>query len=116
MATRIITIANNDGERMELFEVLTNTGVTQPVRLQGQVVVQVSGTATSVSAIVEHCTRDPASTEANWAPADDTAFSGDLSAGMAPRPYAEPAVGWWRVRVSSISGGDCKVSIIGEKA
>ena len=116
MSIRFIEIADNNNNRSELFEALSAVGVTEPVRLQGSVIVQLSGTATVLTAIVEHSTRDPSTSEVNWAPADDNVFSGDLSAGIAPRPYSEPAIGWWRVRVSEISGGNCKVSIIGEKA
>lgn len=116
MSVRFIEIPDNNGKRTELFEILSAAGQTDEVRLQGSVIVQLSGTATAVNAIVEHATRDPGSSEANWAPASDDAFTGDLSAGMAPRPYSEPATGWWRVRITSMSGGNCKVSIIGEAA
>lgn len=113
---RFISIISNENERTELFDTLSAPGSTDAVRLQGNVVVQVSGSATSLTAIVEHATRDPNTSEANWAPADDTGFGGNLSAGLSPRPYVEPATGWWRVRVTAISGGNCKISIIGEKA
>lgn len=116
MAIRFIEIADNNGRRSELFEILSSVGQTEEVRLQGDVIVQLSGTATAITAIVEHATRDPGSSEVNWAPASDDPFTGDLSAGMAPRPYVEPATGWWRVRIASISGGNCKISIIGETA
>lgn len=116
MSIRFIEIADNNNNRTELFETISSAASTDPVRLQGRVIVQLSGTATAITAVVEHCTRDPSTAEVNWAPAEDEAFSGDLSAGMAPRPYEDPAIGWWRVRVTSISGGNCKVSIIGEKA
>jgi hypothetical protein len=101
--------------RVELYQLMEAPGSTDAIRLQGDVVVQLSGTATAIEAWVEHATRDPASAEANWAPAEDDAFLGDLSAGIAPRPYIEPATGFWRVRVVSISGGNCKVSIVGER-
>lgn len=113
---RFISIAERNSDRTELYDTLSVTGQTDPVRLQGDVVVQISGTATNLTAIVEHATRDPSTSEVNWAPAEDDPFSGDLSAGMAPRPYRDPATGWWRVRLSAISGGNCKISIIGEKA
>lgn len=115
-SVRFISISDNNSERTELFDTLTATGQTDPVRLQGRVKVQLSGSATSLTAIVEHATRDPGSAEANWAPVEDDPFTGDLSAGMSPRPYDDPAIGWWRVRVTAISGGNCKISIIGEKA
>lgn len=116
MPIRFIEIADNDNRRSELFEILSDAGQTEEVRLQGDVIVQLSGSATAITAIVEHATRDPGTSEANWAPASDEPFTGNLSAGMAPRPYVEPATGWWRVRIASISGGDCKISIIGETA
>lgn len=113
---RFISIISNANERTELFDTLSAPGSTDAVRLQGSIVVQLSGTATSLAAVVEHATRDPATAEANWAPADDIGFAGNLSTGMSPKPYTEPATGWWRVRITAISGGSCKVSIIGEKA
>lgn len=113
---RFIEISDSNNQKTELFDTLASTGQTDPVRLQGMVVVQLSGTATSINAIVEHATRDPSTAEANWAPAEEDAFEGNLSLGIAPRPYQDPATGWWRVRIASMSGGNCKISIIGEKA
>lgn len=111
-----LNIADRDSERGEFFEILEAAGLatSPPVRLQGRVVVQVSGTATDIVAVVEHATRDPGSGEENWAPAEDEPFSGDLSAGIPPREYEDPAVGWWRVRVPTLTGGAVKISIIGE--
>lgn len=106
---------NNAENRTELYQQLDSVGSSDAVRLQGNVTVQLSGTATSCTAIVERASRDPGSAEVNWAPAEDDPFSGDLSAGMAPRAYEDPAVGFWRVRVTTLTGGYCRVSIVGER-
>ena len=120
-STNRITVRDQDSgrafERVEFFEDMSAIGYTSPyVRLQGSVVVQLSGDATSVAGRVEYSSRDPGGAEANWAPAEDTGFSGDLSAGIAPRTYVDPASGWWRFNLTGLTGGNCKVSIIGESA
>ena len=115
--TTKLNIKDKNDERTEFFEILEAVGTTSPaIRLQGTVTVQLSGTATEISAVVERSSRSPGGGEENWAPAEDEAFAGNLSAGIAPREYAEPAVGWWRVRVPTLTGGDVKISIIGETA
>ena len=112
-----LNIRDNNDERSEFFEVLEAAGSTSPaVRLQGNVTVQIAGSATDVVAVVERSSRGPNTGEENWAPAENTPFFGDLSAGIAPREYSEPAVGWWRVRVPTLTGGNISVSIVGETA
>lgn len=116
-STTLLNIEPSNSERLEFFEIMSGAGVTSiPVRLQGRVVVQVSGSATDINAIVERASRDPGSGEENWAPAETQSFVGDLSLGMPPRGYQEPAIGWWRLNVRSLDGGDVKVSIIGDNA
>ncbi len=115
--TTKLNIKDKSDERTEFFEILEAAGTTSPaIRLQGTVTVQLSGTATEISAVVERSSRSPGSGQENWAPAEDETFAGDLSAGIAPREYTEPAIGWWRVRVLTLTGGDVKISIIGETA
>lgn len=112
-----VTIRDKNDERTELFEVVSVAGVSsQSVRLQGAITVQVSGTASNVKAVVERSSGDPGSPKENWAPAEDRPFEGDLSQGMAPREYAEPSIGWWRVRVPTLSDGSVQISIVGESA
>jgi hypothetical protein len=115
-----ITTMDHDGgksrdNRVELFQELGAPGATDGIRLQGDVVVQISGTATNIVAVVEHATRDPGGAQANWAPAETSGFTGDLSLGMSPRVYMEPATGFWRVNVTALTGGNCRVSIVGER-
>lgn len=111
------TVRNSEDVKLEFYELMSATGSTDPaIRLQGTVVVQLSGTATDIVAIVERSSRDPGSAQVNWAPAEDDTFSGDLSAGIAPRAYTDPAIGFWRVRITTLTGGTCKVSIIGDRA
>jgi hypothetical protein len=103
-------------EISETFQSLSSVGSSDYAYLQGLVTVQLSGDATSLTAVVERSSQDPAGANVNWAPAEDSPFSGNLANGMSPRQYTEPATGYWRVRIASIAGGSCKVSIIGEKA
>lgn len=115
--TNFLTVRDNNDGRTEFFEQLDGAGTTAPaIRLQGTVTVQVSGTATDLVAVVERSSRNPGSGDENWAPVEEEPFAGDLSAGMSPREYAEPAIGWWRVRVPTLTGGHIKVSIVGESA
>ena len=106
-----------DGQRFRSHTATFNaTGSTDAMVFTGidaRIVVQLSGTATAVTAVVERSTNDPLSASANWAPAEDAVFSGNLANGIAPRQYAEPSSAYWRVRISSISGGNCTVSIAG---
>ena len=106
----------NGVARAEQYDVLTVAGTSPPVRLSDGVTVQISGTATNIVARVERSSQDPAMATANWAPAEDTGISGDLSAGISPRAFLEPAVGWWRLNITTLTGGNCKVSIVGGKA
>lgn len=108
-------VAHSRDNRVELYQLMEAAGATDAVRLQGDVVVQISGTATAITANVERASRDPNGAEVNWAPAEGEAFSGDLSAGISPRAYFEPATGFWRLNISALTGGTCKVSIIGER-
>ena len=102
--------------KLELYQLMSATGTTDAIRVQGRVTVQLSGTATAIVAIAERSSRDPGGAEANWAPAEDDTFSGDLSAGISARAYEDPAVGFWRVRITTLTGGTCKVSIVGDRA
>lgn len=106
----------NGVNRTERFDTLSSATTSPPVRLSDGVTVQISGTATNIVGRVERSSQDPAVGTANWAPAEDTGFSGDLSAGISPRAFIEPAVGWWRVNLTTLTGGNCAVSIVGGKA
>lgn len=91
-------------------------GSTDPVRLAKDIVVQISGTATSVDAVFERSVTDPNASANNWAPAEDEHFTGDLTVGVAARQYFEPIQGFYRFRIIAISGGTAIVSIIGSSA
>ncbi len=96
-----------------------SAGATDAIRLQRDeegVIVTLSGTATAFTAYVERSTRDPDDGDTNWACADDTAWTGDLTGVVSPRIYDEPVRGWWRVRVASVTGGTVKVNMMGQRA
>jgi len=86
-----------------LDHTLNAAGVTDWVCLSSNVSVQITGTATAITAIVERSTRNPV-VGANAAPASDAPITGSPVAGMSPIPYAEPGVAWWRVRVTDVNG------------
>lgn len=112
---RKLTIKRNNEERTTFFEQLDAPGTTSPpMRLQGRVIVQIAGTATNIEAIVEHASQDPGSNQEDWAPAENEPFAGNLALGISPREYDEPAIGWWRVRVPTLTGGYARISIIGD--
>lgn len=116
MAATTERVTINGHERMKLFEQLDEAGSTDPIRLTGRINVQIAGTATSIVAVVERASEDPNGDRVNWAPAEADTFSGNLSAGIAPRIYVEPADGFWRVRVTTLTGGYVRVSIVGDDA
>lgn len=94
-------------------------GSSDPLRLRENdngVVFHLSGTATAFSAVVERSTRDPTRDTPNWAPAEDEPWTGDLTLGTAPRVFNEPIRGWWRLRVTAVSGGTLYLNIMGERA
>ena len=64
---------------------------------------------------LERSTRDPNRATPNWAPAEDEHWTGNLVTGTAPRVYNEPARGWWRLRVISVSGGNLQLDVMGER-
>lgn len=104
---------------LEYTETFSATGNTDPLRYERSdegIVIQLSGTATSFTAIVERATLDPGAGTPNWAPADSSPLSGNASTGIAPVRYDEPVRGWWRVRITALSGGNLTVYIAGKPA
>lgn len=102
-------------ERLKFFQQFDAPGTTGPeIRFSGGVTVQIAGTATNIVAIVERASQDPGSGNEDWAPVEAETFSGNLSLGLPPRAYLEPADGWWRVRVTNLTGGHARVSIVGD--
>ena len=102
-------------ERLKFFEQLDAPGTTSPfVRFTGRVTVQMAGTATNIVAVVERASQDPGSGNEDWAPAEPEPISGNLSAGIPPRVYTEPVDGWWRIRVTTLTGGHVRISMVGD--
>lgn len=84
------------------------------------IVAALSGSATDVEAVVERSAVDPAflvngsPQGAQTSPADATGFTGDLSTGIAPNIYTESGVGWWRINVTTVTGGTCTATLSGK--
>lgn len=95
-------------------DTLASPGDSTSLRVVGEVCVQLSGTATAVTAQVQRSTRDPLSGP-NWAPAGDP-ITGNPSAGLSIKRYMEPTRGWWRIHVTVLTGGNLIVDISGQKA
>lgn len=89
-------------------------GASSPLRVVNEVCVQITGSATAVTAQVERSTRDPGQSP-NFAPAGDP-ITGNPSTGLAIKRYMEPTRGYWRVRVISLTGGNIVIDLSGQKA
>lgn len=92
-------------------ETLSASGDSTALRLRGLLVVQISGTATAVNAIV---LRSPDGAADNFSPAGDP-IVGDASAGIAVRRYEEPSRGFWKIRIVSVTGS-AKIHLSGFQA
>lgn len=80
----------------------------------GNVLVSISGTATSITAQVQRCDNDPnGPLGANWVPVD-SGTTGNPSTGMQPTLYIEPGLGQWRIAASAVSGGYVNCTISGQ--
>jgi hypothetical protein len=79
---------------------LSAPGDTEPMRLCEEVCVQIGGSGTAIDATV---LRSPDGAADNYAPAGDD-ITGDPSAGINIKRYAEPSVAFWKIRVNSITG------------
>jgi hypothetical protein len=98
-------------------QTLSSPGVTEWICMSGQIGVQITGQATSITAVVERSSLDPLSSDgANPTPADGVTLTGDPSSGLIPTGYYEPGTAWWRVRVSSLSGGVVTISLSGHSS
>lgn len=84
------------------------------------IIAALSGTATAVTAVVQRSAVNPnllvngVAQGAVASPADATGFTGDLSAGIPPNIYTETGIGWWRINVTAVSGGNCTASLSGQ--
>lgn len=94
-----------------LHHPLSAPGVTDWVCLANNIAVQITGTATSITALVERSTQNPAAA-ANPATVD-APITGSPLAGIQPTPYLEPGVAWWRVNVTAVAGGDALIALSG---
>ena len=122
MSTKIdrvpFTPRRHDEEALfvEASQTFTAPGSTAPIRICGDMVVQVSGTATSFKAMYERCPGDPVQTPNGYADADHEYFEGNLSEGIAARRYHDPLGAYFRVTVLEISGGDAVIQFRGQAA
>lgn len=79
----------------------------------GSIGVSVWGTATLCSVQVQRSATGPDDPlGVNFVPAD-IPITGNPSTGLTPVIYTEPSFGWWRVNVTSITGGSLNTSISG---
>lgn len=103
---------------LEYTEDFAAPGVTDALRYErfiDGILMQVSGTATACTVILERSTRDPLREVANWAPVEDVPVSGNLAVGIAPTAYIEPSRAWWRARISELTGGTATIYLVGKQ-
>ena len=79
------------------------------------ITAQISGTATTGTVVVERSARDPGpnGASASAAPADETGLTGNLATGVVPNVYVETGVGWWRIRATTVTGGQIIAALSG---
>ena len=110
--------SQGDEKMVDFNQDFVAPGVSDYLRMRQNpngVLFQLSGTATAFEAVVERSTRDPNRATPNWAPAEDEIWTGNLVTGTSPHVYNEPARGWWRLRVISVTGGNLPLNIMGER-
>lgn len=73
------------------------------IKVRGNYTVQITGAATSISAVIERSTRDPAGTAGPNAATIDT-ITGNPSTGIVPSSYEEDGMSWVRWRVPTLNG------------
>lgn len=114
--TRLPGYNFSSGEPATIINNLTESGdVTEWALVAGKLAVQITGTASAVTAVVERSTFDPGET-ANTVVVDNEPITGNPSTGIFPVVYEEPGAAWWRVRLTALTGGMVNVSISGKAA
>jgi hypothetical protein len=88
------------------------TDVTEWIFLTGPISIQVTGVATAITAKLERSTENPTSSTANpvVVGADIT---GNPSTGIYRASDTEAGSGWWRVRLTALTGASAVVYISG---
>ena len=87
-------------------------GATDAVSFVGTgIIVQFGGNATAMTAVLERSATDPA-VAPSWSTIDT--FTG-APASLTPNSYDETGVGWWRVRLTNLSGGAATVALSGRR-
>lgn len=86
-----------------------NGDVSDWVLCQGDIAIQITGTATAVTAVVERSTRNPSNTP-NPAPLSADTITGNPTTGVNVASYYEPGAAYWRVRLTALTGAGVNVS------
>lgn len=83
--------------------------------VETEITAQVNGTATACVAVVQRSSTDPAGEYgAQTAPADADGFDGNLATGIPGNIYKEAGAGWWRINVTTVTGGTAAATISGK--
>lgn len=85
-------------------------GATDWVRIKDKLAVQITGTATDVTILVERSTRAPDDPAGLNTAVVDT-LTGNPATGLAPAGFDEPGLAWWRARATGITGGEVTIAI-----
>jgi hypothetical protein len=97
-----------DPQFLKLDQDISAAGDSAAIRLCNEVVIQIGGSATAINATP---LRSPDGAADNYAPAGED-ITGDPSDGIQIKRYVEPSVGYWKLRVNSITG-TAKIHISG---
>ncbi len=97
------------------YAVFTSPGSMDWVRFTNtDITVQIDGVATAINVVIERSVLDPGGdVPFTYAPADSSAMSGNPASGIVPNIYVEPGLGWWRARVTLLTGTSATVSLVG---
>lgn len=104
-------VSKDDPVHSQSNQTLTAPGDSQALRLRAEILVQLAGSGTAVTAVV---LRSPDGMDDNYSPAGEP-IAGNQSAGVDIRRYDEPSRGFWKVRVTSVTG-PVKVHLSGLQA
>lgn len=83
--------------------------VSDWVLCQGDIALQLTGSATAITGVVERSTRNP-SDNPNPAPVSSGPITGNPSTGIAVVSYTEPGAAYWRFRLTAKTGAELNVS------
>lgn len=102
----------NPSVGVQMSENRTAIGKTDPVKLSGEVAVQLTGVATAIAIQMNRSTVDPLLGTPNWAPVGPQ-ITGNPGVNIQVQGYFEPAAAWWCADLISITGASVDIDVSG---